>query len=65
MLGSFVVCELQHRGLGLRVLARPQSAEVEREFGAELAFGDVAIQQLAPKATAGLPTVTLLIGQLG
>lgn len=54
MAGSFVVRELQRRGQDVRVLARPASAEVARELGAEVALGDLANADSLRRAAQGV-----------
>jgi len=42
MAGSFIVRQIQQRGHAVRVLARPESAAVAEEMGADVALGDLA-----------------------
>jgi nucleoside-diphosphate-sugar epimerase len=53
MAGSFIVRELQNRGLPVRVLARPASAEVARKLGVELVVGDLSDTDSLYRAVAG------------
>jgi nucleoside-diphosphate-sugar epimerase len=54
MAGSFIVRELHARGHAVRVLARPDSADVARDLKAELAIGDLADAASLRQAAAGV-----------
>jgi nucleoside-diphosphate-sugar epimerase len=51
MLGSFMVSELQSRGLAVRVLARPSSLESARKLGVEVCPGDLGKPESLRQAT--------------
>ncbi|HEY0733287.1 MAG TPA: NAD(P)-dependent oxidoreductase [Herpetosiphonaceae bacterium] len=53
MAGSFMVRELQQRGLPVRVLARPESAEVARKLDVELVLGDLNDDASLRRAVVG------------
>lgn len=53
MAGSFIVHELQQRGLPVRVLARPESADVARRLGVELVLGDLSDSDSLYRAVTG------------
>lgn len=53
MAGSFIVRELQRRGLHVRVLARPESADVARAQGVEVVPGDLTDADSLYRAVAG------------
>jgi nucleoside-diphosphate-sugar epimerase len=54
MLGSFIVSELQRRGLAVRVLARPHSLETARKLGVEVCPGDLDNPESLRQAMKGI-----------
>lgn len=52
--GSFVIEELKARGVPVRALARPQSAEVVRKMGVQVVLGDLSDRESLLRAALGV-----------